>query len=159
MDMAPRGAIFKGAEFLIVSLGARFDVFPSLHGAISAYLLFWQMAHDRRSLIWGVPLTVGIWLSTLFLGFHYLPDLVSGGLLAAVSAWMAPQVEILVGAFRRTLHPPRVWLLNLTEGHGDSYGKLAGRLSDLLPLGGRLPRDLSPGVFPVTGVKKGSGKP
>ncbi|HTC19683.1 MAG TPA: phosphatase PAP2 family protein [bacterium] len=131
------GIIFKAAEFLIVSLGARFDVFPSLHGAISAYLLFWQMAHDRRSLVWGLPLTIGIWLSTLFLGFHYLPDLISGGLLAAVSAWAAPQVEILVGAYRRTLHPPRVWLLNLTEGHGDSYGKLAGRLSELIPLGGQ----------------------
>ncbi len=46
------GVIFKDAELLIVSLGSRFDVFPSLHGAISAYLLFWQAAHDRRSLVW-----------------------------------------------------------------------------------------------------------
>jgi membrane-associated phospholipid phosphatase len=131
------GIIFRWAEVLIVNLGAQFDVFPSLHGAISGYLLCWQAAHDRRGLIWGAPLTLGIWLSTLFLGFHYLPDLLSGGLLAVVSAWLAPWLEIAVGAFRRTLHPPRVWLLNLTEGHGDHYGKLAGRLSDLLPLGGQ----------------------
>ena len=137
------GLIYKSAEVLIVSLGSRFDVFPSLHGAISAYLLFWQMAHDRRSLFWGVPLTAGIWLSTLFLGFHYLPDLVSGGLLAGVSAWTAPWLEVLVGAYRRSLHPPRVWLLSLTEGHGDYYGKLAGRLSELLPLGG----ETSPGFI------------
>ncbi len=147
------GLIFKGAEVLIISLGARFDVFPSLHGAISAYLLFWQVAHDRRALLWGLPLTIGIWLSTLFLGFHYLPDLISGGLLAAVSAWMAPQLEILVGAYRRTLHPPRVWLLTLTEGHGDYYGKLAGRLSDLLPLGG----ETSPG-FITGGVPRSRGE-
>lgn len=137
------GIIFKCAEVLIVSLGSRFDVFPSLHGAISGYLLFWQAAHDRRSLLWGLPLTVGIWLSTLFLGFHYVPDLISGGLLAGLSAWAAPQLEILVGAYRRSLHPPRIWLLSLTEGHGDYYGKLAGRLSELLPLGA----ETSPGFI------------
>jgi len=136
------GWIFRAAESLIASLGARFDVFPSLHGAISAYLLFWQMVHDRRALAWGLPLTLGIWASTLVLGFHYFPDLLSGWILAAVSAWMAPRLESLAGAYRRSLRPPRVWLLNLTEGHGDHYGKLAGRLSQLLPLGA----ETSPGL-------------
>lgn len=137
------GPIYRGTEYLVGQLGARFDVFPSLHGAISAYLLFWQLSHDRRALAWGIPLTFGIWLSTLFLGFHYFPDLISGGLLAGASAWMAPRLEILAGAYRRSLHPPRVWLLNLTEGYGDAYGKLAGRLSQLLPLGA----EISPGLI------------
>ncbi|HVZ79850.1 MAG TPA: phosphatase PAP2 family protein [bacterium] len=135
------GVIFQWSQVLIVNLGSKFDVFPSLHGAISGYLLFWQAAHDRRSLIWGLPLTVGIWLSTLFLGFHYLPDLLSGGLLAALAAWGGPKLEVFLGTVRRSLEPPRVWLLNLTEGHGEHYGKLAGRLSELLPLGG----ETSPG--------------
>jgi hypothetical protein len=135
------GMIFNWAQVLIVNLGSRFDVFPSLHGAISGYLMLWQAAHDRRGLLWGIPMTVGIWLSTLFLGFHYLPDLLSGGLLAALAAWGGPKLEMFFGSFRRSLEPPRVWLLNLTEGHGDHYGKLAGRLSELLPLGG----ETSPG--------------
>jgi membrane-associated phospholipid phosphatase len=147
------GLVFRAADLLINHLGAHFDVFPSLHGAISAYLLFWQLSHDRRALIWGIPLTAGIWLSTLFLGFHYFPDLISGGLLAAVSAWMALRLEILVGAYRRSLHPPRVWLLNLTEGHGDYYGKLAGRLSELLPLGA----EISPGLI-SGGVPRNRGE-
>lgn len=137
------GAIFNLTQGLVNRMGAQFDVFPSLHGAISGYLLAWQFHHDRRSLVWGIPLFIGIWLSTLFLGFHYFPDLVSGGLLALVSAWAAPRLEVLAGALRRSLNPPRVWLLNLTEGHGDHYGKLAGRLSDLLPLGG----ETSPGLI------------
>jgi hypothetical protein len=124
-----------------------------LHGAISAYLLFWQMSHDRRALVWGVPLTLGIWCSTLFLGFHYFPDLISGGVLAGISAAMAPRLEVLVGAFRRSLHPPRVWVLNLTEGYGDYYGKLAGRLSELVLLGA----ETSPGLI-CGGVPRNRGE-
>lgn len=135
------GTLYWLTQSLVNGFGARFDVFPSLHGALSGYLLAWQFQHDRRSVAWGIPLTAGIWLSTLFLGYHYLPDLVSGGLLAAFSAWAAPRLEVLAGAFRRSLRPPRVWLLNLTEGHGDYFGKLAGRLSDLILLGG----ETSPG--------------
>ncbi len=41
------------------------------------------------------------------------------------------------------MHPPRVWLLSLTEGYGDAYGKLAGRLSELIPLGA----EVSPGFI------------
>ena len=152
-DWLSGGVIFQWSNVLINGLGSRFDVFPSLHGALSAYLLFWQWGHDRRGLTWGLPLTIGIWLSTLFLGFHYFPDLISGGILAAVSSWAAPQAEILVGALRRALHPPRVWLLSLTEGHGDAYGKLAGRLSELIPLGG----EVSPGF--ITGqVSRAKGE-
>lgn len=137
------GVIYSLTQNVVINLGARFDVFPSLHGAISAYLLFWQIGHDRRGLVWGLPLAVGIWCSTLLLGFHYLPDLLSGWLLALVSALLAPQLEIIAGVFRRSLQPPRVWLLTLTEGHGDVYGKLAGRLSELLPLGA----ETSPGFI------------
>lgn len=137
------GIIFSLTQALVINMGAKFDVFPSLHGAISAYLLFWQIRHDRQALFWGLPLAVGIWCSTLLLGFHYLPDLVSGWFLAFVSVLLAPQLEIVAGALRRSLHPPRVWLLSLTEGYGDVYGKLAGRLSELLPLGA----ETSPGFI------------
>ncbi len=142
------GSIFYWAEVVVVNLGARFDVFPSLHGALSAYLLFWQATHDRRGLIWGLPLTLCIWLSTLLLGFHYFPDLISGGLLALVCAWLGPRLEILTGVFRRSLNPPRVWLLNLTEGYGDVYGKLARRLSEILPLGAETSPGLVCGAIP-----------
>jgi len=137
------GVIFTFTQGLVANLGARFDVFPSLHGALSAYLLFWQIKHDRRAVVWGLPLAVGIWCSTLLLGFHYLPDLVSGGLLALASVLLGPQLEIAAGVFRRSLHPPRLWLLNLTEGYEEAYGKLASRLSELLPLGA----ETSPGFI------------
>jgi membrane-associated phospholipid phosphatase len=147
------GAIFQFTNQVVEKGGAQFDVFPSLHGAISAYLLFWQIGYDRRGLLWGLPLAAGIWISTLLLGYHYFPDLISGVLLAGAAAWLGPRLEKLGGAFRRTLDPPRVWLLNLTEGYGKVYGKLAGRLSDLIPLGA----ETSPG-FICGGVPRSRGE-
>ncbi len=129
------GWIFQTAGGLISRLGARFDVFPSLHGALSGYLAAWQFRHDRKSLVWGIPLGLSIWLSTLFLGFHYFPDLVSGGLLALVSAWAAPRFEKMARAYRHSFHPPLVWLLDLTEGMEKPSGRLAERLSEMLALG------------------------
>jgi membrane-associated phospholipid phosphatase len=129
------GWIFRISEGLIIHLGSRFDVFPSLHGALSGYLVAWQFRHDRRSLAWGIPLALAIWLSTLFLGFHYFPDLISGGLLALASAWAAPRLETAARAYRHSFHPPLVWLLELTEGRERPYGRLAERLSEVLGLG------------------------
>jgi hypothetical protein len=147
------GFIYNLTQVVVVNLGAKFDVFPSLHGALSAYLLFWQMRHDRQSLFWGLPLAMGIWCATLLLGFHYLPDLVSGWILALVSVFLAPQLEIAAGVFRRSLQPPRIWLLNLTEGYEGVHGKLADRLSELLPLGA----ETSPG-FICGGIPRNRGE-
>jgi membrane-associated phospholipid phosphatase len=129
------GWIFQTSEGLINRMGSQIDVFPSLHGALSGYLAAWQYRHDRRSLVWGLPLTLAIWISTLFLGFHYFPDLVSGGLLALASAWAAPRIEGLATDYRHSFHPPLVWLLDLTEGKEKPYGRLAERLSELQALG------------------------
>jgi len=129
------GWIFQTAEGWITHLGSRFDVFPSLHGALSGYLVAWQFRHARGSLAWGLPLALAIWLSTLFLGFHYFPDLISGGLLALASAWAAPRLENIARAYRHSFHPPLVWLLDLTEGREKISGRLAERLSEIQGLG------------------------
>jgi len=65
------------------------DVFPSLHVAVSCYLLFF----DRRYKPWRfraylVP-CVGLWASTIYLRYHYFVDLVAGYALAAASLWIA----------------------------------------------------------------------
>jgi len=60
------------------------DVFPSLHCAVSAYCLFFDLRHKRwRFFAYVVP-CVGLWLSTVYLRYHYLIDLVAGFALAAV---------------------------------------------------------------------------
>lgn len=87
------GFFFRICNRTIAGMGAKFDVFPSLHAAISTYLLTWQARFHPRHLVWGIPLLTGIWLSTVFLGFHYAPDLLVGGVLGVVCFWAAPRLK------------------------------------------------------------------
>ena len=65
------------------------DVFPSLHVAASAYMLFF----DRRFARWRyrlyLPAAVGLWFSTLYLRFHYGIDVIVGALVAAIALRVA----------------------------------------------------------------------
>jgi hypothetical protein len=133
----------------VAFLGVKFDVFPSLHAAISAYLCFWQGRHDKRGLLWAVPLTLAIWTSTLALGFHYLPDLISGILVAAGAIFLATFLERWFALARSMFDPPILWLEDLVEGEGVRWGKLAGRLSEMMPLGGRV----APGFLFLGGTR------
>ena len=65
------------------------DVFPSLHCAISAYLLFFDYEHRRwRFGCYLVP-CVGLWCSTIYLRYHYLIDVICGFSLALFALWLA----------------------------------------------------------------------
>jgi membrane-associated phospholipid phosphatase len=63
----------------------RRDVFPSLHVAIS--FAVWLYAYrNSRKLFWILsPMIMSLWLSTLYLRYHYLIDVVAGLILAPLS--------------------------------------------------------------------------
>ena len=65
------------------------DVFPSLHCAVSCYILFF----DRRFKPWRYYIYLlpcaGLWISTLYLRYHYLIDLIAGFMLAFFGLWLA----------------------------------------------------------------------
>jgi membrane-associated phospholipid phosphatase len=63
----------------------RRDVFPSLHVAIS--FVVWLYAYrNSKTLFWILsPLVLSLWLSTLYLRYHYLIDVVAGLILAPLS--------------------------------------------------------------------------
>jgi membrane-associated phospholipid phosphatase len=90
---------------IVGHFGARLDVFPSLHAALSVYLLFWQAEHHRVEIFWGLPAALGIWLSTIYLGFHYFPDLVSGGVLGVAAFFLAPFLERRFHRWKDSLGP------------------------------------------------------
>jgi membrane-associated phospholipid phosphatase len=59
------------------------DVFPSLHCAVSAFFLFFDREHRPwRFKLYLLP-CVGLWLSTVYLRYHYFTDIICGFGLAA----------------------------------------------------------------------------
>jgi hypothetical protein len=81
---------FTRLNAAVVSRGSNgVDVFPSLHCAISCFLLFF----DRRHRPWRFKLyvapCVGLWVSTLYLRYHYAIDVVCGFALAGFALWLS----------------------------------------------------------------------
>jgi membrane-associated phospholipid phosphatase len=65
------------------------DVFPSLHCAVSSFFLFFDRRHRPwRFKLYLVP-CVGLWLSTIYLRYHYFVDVVCGFALAALALWFS----------------------------------------------------------------------
>jgi len=67
----------------------RRDVFPSMHVGIS--FLVWLYAYrNSRRLFWIVsPLVLSLWVSTVYLRYHYLVDVLAGLVLAPLCFWLA----------------------------------------------------------------------
>ncbi len=80
------GGWLTQANASLVDIGGnKVDVFPSLHCAASAFVLAFDFRHSRgRFWLFLVPV-VGLWLSTVYLRYHYLVDLVAGFALAVVA--------------------------------------------------------------------------
>ena len=71
----------------------RVDVFPSLHCAASAYMLLFDYRYKRwRFWLYVLP-CIGLWLSTLYLRYHYFIDLMSGFVLALIGLAIALRYE------------------------------------------------------------------
>jgi PAP2 superfamily len=66
------------------------DVFPSVHVAASLYLLLFDWQHWRRRFWWVLAPCIVLWLSTLYLRFHYFVDLLAGVAVALVG-WRIAQ--------------------------------------------------------------------
>jgi len=58
------------------------DVFPSIHAAVSAYLLGFDALYHRRRFQRLLLPCVLLWLSTVYLRYHYLVDVAAGFTLA-----------------------------------------------------------------------------
>lgn len=76
------------------------DVFPSLHVAVSLFILGFDFQYNRRRFWICLIPCMGLWASTLYLRYHYLIDVLCGALLAGWALWIArrhtsPSEEIL----------------------------------------------------------------
>lgn len=73
----------------VVSRGSNaVDAFPSLHCAVSSFLLVFDWWHRRwRFWIYLGP-CLGLWIATVYLRYHYAVDCVAGFALAAGALWL-----------------------------------------------------------------------
>jgi len=87
----------------------RRDVFPSLHVAIS--FVVWLYAYrNSKKLFWILsPLLLSLWLSTLYLRYHYLIDVVAGLILAPLSFLLANWLFRRLGEIPVTMAIPASW--------------------------------------------------
>ena len=85
------------------------DVFPSMHVAIS--LLVWLYALRNSRLLFFVlsPLVLSLWVSTIYLRYHYLVDVVAGLLLAPASFLLANWLFQRFGNMAIPIPIPAAW--------------------------------------------------
>ncbi len=65
------------------------DAFPSIHVAVSLYLLVFDRWYYRRRFWWVLLPCVALWVSTVYLRYHYCTDVLAGVAIAAVGLWVA----------------------------------------------------------------------
>jgi hypothetical protein len=104
------GGAFTRINDYVVTRGSNgVDVFPSLHCAVSCYLLFFDRRHAPwRFRLYLVP-CIGLWLATIYLRYHYFVDVLAGFALAAFALWLTRRWEKWAGGNSReplTGEPP-----------------------------------------------------
>ncbi|MDA4122581.1 MAG: phosphatase PAP2 family protein [Thaumarchaeota archaeon] len=87
----------------------RFAAFPSLHAAYAVIFAYFVIKLDRRLAVVAVPVAGAILFSTLYLGQHYLLDLVAGVIYALIPCLIAERFSIKIpGAdFKKQWHATR----------------------------------------------------
>lgn len=74
-------------QTMVVQGSNRVDVWPSLHCAVSAFILGFAWRHHRVEFRWLLLPVIGLWFSTLYLHYHYFVDVLSGFALAAFALY------------------------------------------------------------------------
>lgn len=87
----------------------RRDCFPSLHVGLS--LVVWMYAYrNSRRLFWILsPFLVSLWISTVYLRYHYLVDVLAGLILAPLCFWLADWMFKRFGEVQLPLRLPAAW--------------------------------------------------
>jgi len=85
----------------------RRDCFPSLHVGISLVVWLYAWRNSKR-LAWILaPLVLSLWVSTVYLRYHYLTDCVAGFILALLCFWLANTLSRRFGEVSLPLPVPR----------------------------------------------------
>jgi membrane-associated phospholipid phosphatase len=67
--------------------------FPSLHTAVSLVMLATAWRFLRGWFFLALPLSIGLWVSTIYLRHHYAVDLLAGAALCPLALVLAPRID------------------------------------------------------------------
>ena len=82
-------AITRLNQAMVVQGSNKVDVWPSLHVAVTMYMLGFGWRHHRRE-FWLLLLPViGLWIATFYLRYHYFVDVLAGWVLAGLGLYEA----------------------------------------------------------------------
>ena len=88
------GHWLMSAHYALVLGGTNgIDAFPSLHCALTAFVLFFdrEKAPGRFRLMM-IPVAL-LWVATVYLRFHYVVDVLAGFMIAALGLWTARRLK------------------------------------------------------------------
>jgi hypothetical protein len=89
-----RGGSLTEWNAAMVQLGSNHvDVFPSLHCAVSAFILLFDRRHSPRLFLLCLVPCAALWVATLYLRYHYLVDVLVGFALTAAACRVRPKVR------------------------------------------------------------------
>jgi hypothetical protein len=77
---------------------------PSLHAAYALLVLLFACAWRGRQGLWAAPYTLGMWFTVVYLGDHYVVDIVLGAAYA-IAGWLLVPRLLRLGPLRRLLGP------------------------------------------------------
>jgi len=99
------------------------DVFPSMHVAIS-FLVWLYAFRNSRPLFWLLsPLILSLWVSTIYLRYHYLIDVAAGFVLAPASFLLANWLFGRFGDLALPIPIPAAWADGLARMGVTGTGK------------------------------------
>lgn len=81
------GMLTTLGQTMVVKGSNRVDVWPSLHCAVSMFILGFAWRHQRKE-FWLLLLPIiGLWMSTFYLRYHYFIDVICGFALAGFALY------------------------------------------------------------------------
>jgi membrane-associated phospholipid phosphatase len=87
------GPILQKLLNMLERAGQMRDAFPSGHTAIALMVQWYALRFYGRRGVWISPLIGALLISTVYLGYHYVVDVIAGGLLALfcliITPWLA----------------------------------------------------------------------
>ena len=90
----------------------KFAAFPSLHAAYVTLFAAYMVKFRKKLIVLMIPLEFGVLFATLYLGQHYLIDLVAGVSLALTSVYLA---DIITGKYKISFFSKRDLNKQVTE--------------------------------------------